>query len=1036
MKNTIKKIVFATQIVLIALISFSSATAQAGALDPTFNASVFLHPTGSVQDTVLQPDGKIIVVGQFEIVNGSLLTNVARLNADGTVDATFNPPEIGGAGVIIYAAALQSDGKILVAGNFSFVSGSFSSPLIVRLNADGSLDNSFALAMSGGLAFGSAILDVVVLSDGKILIGGNFNYFPVGSNVNEVNIARLNPDGTTDTSFAAANTYQQVYDLEVQPDGKILGAVLLVGSNYFLKRLNPDGTEDPNFGALTGGTQHRAFAVQSDGKVLIGGFFSTVNNFPRSQIARVNADGTFDPTFTANTNSGGVYDIEIAADGKILVGGGFSTINGSPKTRIARLNADGTNDNTLNFINPTSPTEVKINTTYDILPLPDGGVIISGIGQRTPTQAGGVVIRLDQSGAIDTNFRVQIGSRGSVGKIAVQPDGKVLAAGVFSSASGGVRVALARFNADGSLDNGFDPLFVGGQSDPIVFSVAVQPDGKIIVGGQFGLIRRNADGSPDATFNTGIVSSFVRDVVVLPDGKIIAAGAFSTTSFNSTLARFNQDGSLDTTFNATAVVGAVRKIVVLPDGKLVVGGSIVSVSGFPRGRVARLNADGTADTSFNPLGGASDTVSDLDVQADGKVIIVGAFTNVNGVTRNYIARLNVDGSLDQMFNPSVNFTIAAVKIQPDGKIIIGGNFGLVSGVSRNGVARLNADGSLDQTFNVGGGTNGSVYTLALQPDNKVLVGGIFTLFNNTPKLGIVRLLNSTAAPRTRFDFDGDGRADVAVFRPSNGNWYQLRSANNSFNAVTFGQSNDLIAPADYDGDGKTDIAVWRGVVAGAGNFAYFYILNSSDNSFRPVQFGATGDVPVSGDWDGDGKADLAVYRDGSLMGGQSFFYYRPSSDASVNFRQIAWGGAGDKPLVGDFDGDGKLDAAVFRPSTAAWYILQSSNNQVIATNFGTSTDIPTPADFDGDGRANIAVFRPSSGTWFTSTNAANNYGAVQFGANGDVPVPADYDGDGKADVAVYRPSVGAWYLLRSTQGFTGVAFGDANDKPIPNAFIR
>ena len=202
-----------------------------------------------------------------------------------------------------------------------------------------------------------------------------------------------------------------------------------------------------------------------------------------------------------------------------------------------------------------------------------------------------------------------------------------------------------------------------------------------------------------------------------------------------------------------------------------------------------------------------------------------------------------------------------------------------------------------------------------------------------------------------------------------------------------------------------------------------------------MQFGATGDVPVSGDWDGDGKADLAVYREG-VAGGQSNFYYRPSSQPGVNFLAIAWGGAGDKPLVGDFDGDGKLDAAVFRPSTAIWYILRSSNNQVIQTNFGASTDIPVPADYDGDGQANIAVFRPSSGTWFTSTNPQTNYGAIQFGANGDVPVPADYDGDGKADVAVFRPSNGAWYLNRSTQGFTGVSFGSAEDKSVPNAYIR
>jgi len=349
---------------------------------------------------------------------------------------------------------------------------------------------------------------------------------------------------------------------------------------------------------------------------------------------------------------------------------------------------------------------------------------------------------------------------------------------------------------------------------------------------------------------------------------------------------------------------------------------------------------------------------------------------------------------------------------------------------------LNADGALDASFVVSSGANSAVNKITLQTDGKILLGGDFSRINNFPAVGVARLLNVPSAVRTGFDFDGDGRADLAVFRPSNGFWYQLRSQNNSFFALQFGLSGDKLAPADYDGDGRTDIAVFRGVVSGAGSLAYFYIQNSSDNSLRAEQFGATGDVPVTGDWDGDGRADLAVYRDGSLAGGQSSFYYRPSSQPGVNFRTIQWGAAGDKPLVGDFDGDGKLDAAVFRPSTATWYILRSSNNTVIQTTFGLSTDIPTPADFDGDGLANIAVFRPSTGTWFTSTNPANNYGAIQFGANGDLPVPADYDGDGRADVAVFRPSTGAWYLNRSTQGFTGTQFGSTSDKPIPNAFIR
>jgi hypothetical protein len=289
--------------------------------------------------------------------------------------------------------------------------------------------------------------------------------------------------------------------------------------------------------------------------------------------------------------------------------------------------------------------------------------------------------------------------------------------------------------------------------------------------------------------------------------------------------------------------------------------------------------------------------------------------------------------------------------------------------------------------------------------------------------------------RTPFDFDGDGRADFTVFRPSSSVWYILNSSNNSLLSVNLGQSGDLITPADYDSDGRTDTAVFRPAGQGDPNRAYFYILQTSSNSIRAEQFGKQGDIPMPGDWDGDAIVDLAVYRDGSQTGGQSYFFYRPSSQPLVDYRSIAWGATGDKPILGDFDGDGRLDAAIFRPSIAYWYILRSTNNQVMQQQFGISTDIPAAADYDGDGITNIAVYRPQTGTWYTSTNPQTNYGAVRWGVASDLPVPADYDGDGKADVAVFRPDNGAWYVLKSTQGFIAFQWGTAGDEPAPNAFI-
>ena len=288
--------------------------------------------------------------------------------------------------------------------------------------------------------------------------------------------------------------------------------------------------------------------------------------------------------------------------------------------------------------------------------------------------------------------------------------------------------------------------------------------------------------------------------------------------------------------------------------------------------------------------------------------------------------------------------------------------------------------------------------------------------------------NPASVPsRTPFDFDGDGRTDYGVFRPSNGTWYLNRSTAGAY-AVQFGISSDRLAPVDYDGDGKTDVAVWR-----AGALGYFYILNSSNNMVRTEQFGRTGDDPrVVGDWDGDGKADPAVYRSGAA-GEQSFFFYRPSAQPGVNFVPILWGTAGDTPVRGDFDGDGKLDAAVYRASNNTWYIRQSSNNQPRYAQWGNASDERLEGDFDGDGKTDLVVFR--AGLWAILQSSNNQQRYQQFGQAGDRPVSGDYDGDGKTDFAVWRAGV-FYVLLSNGNQAQGIQFGTSSDVPVASAFLR
>lgn len=280
-----------------------------------------------------------------------------------------------------------------------------------------------------------------------------------------------------------------------------------------------------------------------------------------------------------------------------------------------------------------------------------------------------------------------------------------------------------------------------------------------------------------------------------------------------------------------------------------------------------------------------------------------------------------------------------------------------------------------------------------------------------------------AAPRpAAFDFDGDGRSDISVFRPDGGFWYALRSTEGQWNPQ-WGLATDRLTPGDYDGDLKTDLAVWRE------SDLNFYVLNSLDWTIRIENFGLPGDVPTGGDFDGDGKTDVALYRGGA----QSVFYYRASmGNPQKNISSSPWGITGDKPVVGDYDGDGRSDAAIYRPSNGTWYVSKSGDGQLYAVKFGLADDDVAPADYDGDGKTDIAVFR--AGIWYL-LRSGQGFAAFQFGIANDIPVPADYDGDGHADAAIYRG--GVWWISKSQSGSAeATTFGSATDKPIPSAFLR
>ncbi len=1007
------------------------AAAQSLDLDGGFTGGVSdAPPSGYVSAT--QPDGKVLVGGLFHLTNGVQKPFLARLNTDGTVDPTFN---VSGAGAnsYIYDINILSDGKILISGGFTSYNGTTKSGL-VRLNADGSLDPTFN---AGGTGLSGTAQTIALQTDGKILISGS--NITAYNGIARFSVIRVNSDGTLDTTFTSPFTTSQfVEGIAIQPNDKVVigGVFSFYGSPYNnIVRLNSNGSIDTTFspGGTDGGIY--ALSLQADGKFLIGGDFTYYQNNFRPKIARLNSDGSLDTSFNPGTLDGASAEyFESQTDGKILVAGKFLDFF-NQQFSLIRLNANGSLDNTFQPL----PSDEE---GYNVKLQKDGKIILTGLF----TQIGGAshsgIARLNSNGSVDSTFNASLSNLGLIDAIARQPDGKILVGGIFYRAGGIANFNIARFNQDGTLDSSFTTGTGTGSVNNggfrIIFDIKVQTDGKILVGGAFSsfnndfrpaIVRLNVDGSVDtsfqATFFDPTLAPITYDIFVQSDGKILVGGRFyeSITQNQQNLVRLNTDGSVDSTFTGSGngTNNAVLSITQQKDGKFIIGGSFTTYSGQPHSRLVRISANGILDSTFNIGSGANSLIWDTEIQDDGKVLAGGNFTTFNGITRNHLTRLNSDGSLDTTFNvgTGADNTVYKIVTQPRGKIIIGGFFSIYNGKSASRLARINPDGSLDSSF-ISGIINdflANVRDILVQPDGNLIVGGVFSSYNGISRNSLLRL---TAAniKKTNFDFDGDGKADISVFRPDGGFWYLLNSAS-GFTGSQFGVSTDKLVPADYDGDGVTDLAVYRGGT---------WYLQRSSAGFTGIAFGAADDVPQPADYDGDGKADLAVYRPSN---GTWYIYNLVTNQ----FTSAQFGASTDKPVASDYNGDGKADYAVFRPSNGTWYIARPTGvpaQNFDSIQFGEANDKPVPADYDGDGKTDVAVYRPLNGSWYINRSQLG-FTSLQFGISTDLPAPADYDGDGKADITVFRD--GNWYLNRSTAGFLGIQFGAATDKPVPNSFV-
>ena len=776
-----------------------------GSVVPGFNPTLLSgFSSGGAWAAASQPDGHVFIAGNFTLVDGVARPGVARLNADGSLDAVFNPePTLSGNPGLLFA---DTNGGLIIDGGFFSATNGYARNNLARLNPDGSLDTNFDAHIGGG----ASVNVVGSYGSSQLLVGGTFQQ--VGDS-NRTGIARLNADGSLDNTFNPvlnANGAGSVSQLAIQTDGKILvaGGFSVVNgiTRRELARLNADGSLDQSFDP---GNRFQsgitALALQRDGKILVGTPVSFSVVLPNAGLFRLNADGSLDATFPPVSVDGDISRLIVLADGKIVIGGSFSSVNGLRRVVLARLQPDGSVDaefdtgNSLRWGGINGFNGMALEADGDLL-MWGGDLYASDGTYRTlvrlrgtdPTFIGRFEFTTAAADAWETNGTVSVTVRRSgnpAGPASVQftyqdvtaTNGLdyLLTPGTLDFAPGetnkSITVSIVKdnliepqktlqlwlTNSTGAILGSQASTTIrildhpGGLPDP-TFTIGGSPDnlyllagGKVLGYSQLGgLVRFNQDGTIDTSFD-GSSYSMVRSVTPSADGKVYVCDG---DGLAITVKRLLADGSVDPAFATIytewlAGYPYASAMAVQADGKLLVGWTTESgfVSGLDQtNTIARFDADGSPDTNFNPsltietTNGITPQVTQLLCLPDGTFLALGNFTSISGNPCLGLARLHADGSVDTGFHPDVPGCVA-MDLQADGHIIIGGSFTHVNSVGRNAIARLNPDGTLDMAFASPFESDSSVFAVRVQPDNKVLVGGVLYSLDRRSLQGLLRL---------------------------------------------------------------------------------------------------------------------------------------------------------------------------------------------------------------------------------------------------------------------------------------------------------
>lgn len=691
---------------------------------------------GEILAMARQSDGKFVIVGSFTTVNGNARKNVARLNANGSLDATFNPSA--GTDLTVRCVAIQPDGKILIAGDFSTCAGA-SAPRMARLTADGSLDTSFTSRLT------TNVLAMQLLPDSRIVVGG-------GTFVRRMSSTGV-PDSTIFPSFsivpASISVSTQVNALALQPDGKLIvagnfntAAKESVTLTTHVARVNSDGTLDTTFAPVPLGAPYpltpraSAIALQNDGKILIGGYFTTLASTSTfSSLVRLNADGTADPGFPFKNRIplGSVSSLIVLTDGRIVA---------TSSWYFAILSGNGT----VNSSGQCVPGSVQ-----SALVLPSGAFVFGGsFHSANGTRKQSIVKFAADASTIDASFNASTSQPGYLSAMTARPGGGTFLAGSFSSIGGPDSLGAPRYDhalldQDDTLapDFGTTPRFTSPPG-----CIATDASGKIWFGGIFFnisnpssttgrfLARLNADGSLDGSLTPAAPSSAVWYIIPEVDDGATVAGEFSSIggASRSRLARIFADGTVAPDFASAALSSASARIARDRYGKLLIAGSFTSIFGQTAKQfLVRVGGEGTLDPTFSP--NPDIPVSETIPDPSGAVWVSGNFTSIGGAYRPGLARLLEDGSADSGFVPAASGNLLAVD---NSRCLVAGSYTSLKPGRTFRVIRLQPGGTFDPEFDVGTPPD-SVPTEALTSGQDILFGGKFTTFGGKPRLGLVRV---------------------------------------------------------------------------------------------------------------------------------------------------------------------------------------------------------------------------------------------------------------------------------------------------------